>query len=152
MAWESRNGRGAYYTRSRRCDGTVIREYIGFDETAKVIAKIDDIERQVRKEEIVAQREVRAELDEIDTHAEQLAYLGGDSRFFELLPGTDFANSNSSIRPQYSRPLDRSACRQRTWLPPARGPSLLEGSASVPRTLCTLERPAPHALFTVASE
>ena len=50
MAWESRNGRGAYYTRSRRCQGTVIREYIGFDETAKVIAKIDDIERQVRKE------------------------------------------------------------------------------------------------------
>ena len=50
MAWESRNGRRAYYTRSRRCDGKVIREYIGFDVTAKVIAKIDDIERQVRKE------------------------------------------------------------------------------------------------------
>jgi len=72
MAWESRNGRGAYYTRSRRCEGKVIREYIGSDETAKVIAKIDHIERQVQKEELVAQREVRAELDEIDNHAEQL--------------------------------------------------------------------------------
>jgi hypothetical protein len=75
MAWESRNGRGAYDTRSRRCEGKVIREYIGSDETAKVIAKIDDIERQVRKEELVAQRELRAELDAIDTHAEQLGEL-----------------------------------------------------------------------------
>ncbi len=125
MSWESRNGRGAYYTRSRRCEGKVIREYIGSDETAKVIATIDDIEHQVREEELVAQRDVRGELDAIDTHAEQLAYLGGDSRFFELLLGTEFANSNSSIRSQYSRPVDRSACRQRMWLPTARGPRLL---------------------------
>lgn len=72
MAWESRNRQGAYYTRSRRCHGKVIREYIGSDETAKVIAKIDEIERQVRKAELDAQRELRAELDAIDTHVEQL--------------------------------------------------------------------------------
>lgn len=72
MAWESRNGRGAYYTRSRRCEGKVIREYVGSDETAKVIAKIDEIERQVRKAELDAQREVRAELEAIDTQVEQL--------------------------------------------------------------------------------
>ncbi len=72
MAWESRNGKGAYYTRSRRYEGRVIREYIGADETAKVIAKIDDIERQVRKAELDAQRVVQAELEAIDTHVEQL--------------------------------------------------------------------------------
>ena len=72
MAWESRNGQGAYYTRSRRCEGKVIREYIGCDETAKAIAKIDEIERQLRKAELDAQREVRAELEAIDTHLEQL--------------------------------------------------------------------------------
>jgi len=72
MAWESRNGKGAYYTRSRRCGGRVVREYIGCDETAKVIAKIDEIERQVRKAELDEQREVRAELEAIDTHVEQL--------------------------------------------------------------------------------
>jgi len=54
---------------------------------------------------------------------------GATPAFIELLLGTDFANSNSSTRPQYSRPLDRSACRQRTWLPPARGSRLLEGNA-----------------------
>lgn len=59
-------------TRSRRCEGKVIREYIGSDETAKVIAKIDEIERQVRKAELDEQREVRAELEAIDTHVEQL--------------------------------------------------------------------------------
>ena len=37
-----------------------------------VIAKIDDIERQVRKAELDAQRVVQAELEAIDTHVEQL--------------------------------------------------------------------------------
>jgi hypothetical protein len=32
---------------------------------------------------------------------------GATPAFIELLLGTDFANSNSSTRPQYSRPLDR---------------------------------------------
>ena len=72
MAWESRNGHGAYYTRSRRCGGRVIREYIGSDETAKAIATIDDIERQVRKAEFDAQLEARVELDAIDAQVEQL--------------------------------------------------------------------------------
>ena len=78
MAWESRNGKGAYYTRSRRCGGRVVREYIGSDETAKVIAKIDDIERQVRREELNAQREARAELEAIDTQIEQLGELADE--------------------------------------------------------------------------
>lgn len=72
MAWETRNGQGAYYTRSRRVGGRVVREYIGSDETAKAIATIDDIERQERKAQLDAEREVRAELEAIDTQIEQL--------------------------------------------------------------------------------
>lgn len=75
MAWESRNGQGAYYTRSRRCGERVIREYIGSDETASLIAKMDALDRQERKAKQDAQRDERAQFDAIDAQIEQLGEL-----------------------------------------------------------------------------
>jgi len=50
MAWESRNGRGAYYTRSRRCQGKVIREYIGSDERGEANARVPFVPSGLRVE------------------------------------------------------------------------------------------------------
>ncbi len=49
MAWETRNGRGSYYTRTKRVDGRVVREYIGTGPAAKVIADLDALEREERQ-------------------------------------------------------------------------------------------------------
>ena len=49
MPWEKRNGKGRYYTRSRRMNGRQVREYYGNDKVAELIAQLDAIDRQVRE-------------------------------------------------------------------------------------------------------
>jgi hypothetical protein len=50
MSWETRKGRGRYYTRSRRRDGKVVREYFGTGNTAAIVAKADAIEQKALAE------------------------------------------------------------------------------------------------------
>jgi hypothetical protein len=59
VGWE----KGRYYTRSRKVNGRVVREYCGTGELAELAAQIDAIKRADRE----AQREARrAEMDESD--------------------------------------------------------------------------------------
>ena len=51
MTWETRNGFGRYYTRSRRINGHVTREYVGIGDKGEAAAAEDQQQRLARQEE-----------------------------------------------------------------------------------------------------
>jgi hypothetical protein len=61
MGWE----RGSYYTRSRKVNGRVVREYVGSGWIADMAAQLDAIERDEREAEARHRRAVRAEVHEL---------------------------------------------------------------------------------------
>jgi hypothetical protein len=63
MAWEKRERGGLYYTRSRRVDGRVVREYFGTGPLAEIVAEGDELERLQKEEEIAYCREERERLE-----------------------------------------------------------------------------------------
>ena len=62
MGWE----KGRYYTRSRKVNGRVVREYVGRGPVAELVAQMDTLERQQREVERAAWLVKRAELDALD--------------------------------------------------------------------------------------
>jgi hypothetical protein len=64
MGWEERErGRQPYYTRSRKVNGKVIREYVGGGALGEFAAWVDVEERRRREEEAAAWREERERLE-----------------------------------------------------------------------------------------
>jgi hypothetical protein len=72
MAWEKRERGGPYYTRSRRVDGKVVREYIGGGELARIISESDANRRTLRKAE---RQQQRAELERLEALASPVGEL-----------------------------------------------------------------------------
>jgi len=79
--WERRERGGLYYTRSRKVNGRVEREYVGTGPLGELAARMDAEDRQRREEEKAAWREERERLeglaslvDELCQDAETLAH------------------------------------------------------------------------------
>src|SRR5262245_25997692 len=68
MGWD----KGRYYTRSRKVNGRVVREYIGTGEVARLVAQMDVIEREKRLLDAMDRRREKAELAALDADIKAL--------------------------------------------------------------------------------
>ena len=97
MAWETRNGRGSYYTRSRRYGKRIVREYYGCGEAAALIAMEDVLERQTRQAEAARRREQAAEDQRLDAEIETFCRLA-DTLAHALLVSAGYHNHKGQWR------------------------------------------------------
>jgi hypothetical protein len=72
VGWD-KNGR--YYTRSKKVNGRVEREYIGAGRPGALIAQLDELEREKRLDDACAWREKKTELENLDSNLDKLANL-----------------------------------------------------------------------------
>lgn len=71
--WERRKRGGLYYTRSRKVNGRVVREYVGGGVLGQLAARIDAEDRQRREEQAAAWREERERLEELAGLVDELS-------------------------------------------------------------------------------
>ena len=73
MGWEYRGSHGPYYTRSKKINGRVIREYVGGGEMGGIAALLDAEDRAERSAERAAWRERERKLDEAEEVLQNLS-------------------------------------------------------------------------------
>jgi hypothetical protein len=70
MGWDKG---GRYYTRSRKVNGRVVREYVGTGRVAELVAQTDALERQRRQLEALDLRDQKDELATIDADVKTMS-------------------------------------------------------------------------------
>jgi hypothetical protein len=68
MGWDQ----GRYYTRSKKVNGQVVREYVGAGPLAGLISQADALERKLRDCELAARRAERAAAEALDVPVDRL--------------------------------------------------------------------------------
>jgi hypothetical protein len=71
--WERRERGGLYYTRSRKENGRVVREYIGGGPPGQLAALQDEHERRQREEQAAYWREEQQDLDALEAPVDELS-------------------------------------------------------------------------------
>jgi hypothetical protein len=71
--WERRGSGGLYYTRSRKENGRVVREYIGGGPLGQLAALQDEHERRQREEQAAYWREEQQDLDALEAPVNELS-------------------------------------------------------------------------------
>lgn len=69
MGWD----KGRYYTRSKKVNGRVVREYVGTRELAELAAQMDALEREKRLLDALELRDEKAELAALDDNLKALS-------------------------------------------------------------------------------
>jgi hypothetical protein len=70
VAWEKRERGSSYYTRSRKVDGLLIREYVGGGVLGEIAALEDTYERRRREEETAYWKEESERLESLTAPVE----------------------------------------------------------------------------------
>ena len=70
--WERRERGSLYYTRSRKVNGEVVREYIGTGVLGQLAAMEDESKREQERQRAAFEREERERLEEALTPVEEL--------------------------------------------------------------------------------
>jgi hypothetical protein len=68
MGWD----RGRYYSRSRKVDGRVVREYVGGGLAGQLAAQLDAAERQKRELDRAERMAMRADVEALDAKVDEL--------------------------------------------------------------------------------
>ena len=101
--WEGRKRGGLYYTRSRKLNGQVVRQYVGAGVLGELAARMDAEDRQRREDEAAAWREERERLEELAGLVEEFGQEVETSARAALL-AAGFRRHN---RGEWRRPRDR---------------------------------------------
>ena len=97
MAWETRKRGSRYYTRSRRVEGRVEREYVGKGEVAELIAMRDEQLRESRKiQKIGEEIALRAKMGPVER-------IGKDIENLHQILNTDLERRLNAIGYHYHR-------------------------------------------------
>ena len=70
--WERRERGGLYYTRSRKVNGKVVREYVGGGVPGEIAARMDALKRRERDEEAATWKEEREQMEALEAPVEEL--------------------------------------------------------------------------------
>jgi hypothetical protein len=101
--WERRKRGGLYYTRSRKVNGRVVREYVGAGVLGEIAAQMDTAHRQRREEEAAAWREERERLEDLAGLVDEFC-RGVETIAGAALLAAGFRRHN---RGEWRRPRDR---------------------------------------------